>query len=103
MARRNLDEEPYATPRALHSAIGSHESWSRTTDRTARTAPGREAFNARFEKQVPPEITDPDARARAAEHLRKAYFLRLAAKSARARRLRSQAAALEAEIEGASE
>ena len=55
-------------------AIGAHESWSRTEDRAARRAPARAAFMARFEGAADPEAA------------RKAYFLRLARKSAEARR-----------------
>lgn len=76
-----------ATPRQIIGAIGAHESWSRTTDRTARTAPARTAFMERFERQVDPEGVLPDAeRAVRAEHAMKAHFLRLALKSAASRR-----------------
>jgi hypothetical protein len=64
--------------RSLAGQIGAHESWARTTDRTARTAPARAAFEARFPN----------------ENARKAYFLRLALKSAKARRNRPTAAEL---------
>jgi hypothetical protein len=30
-------------------SIGGYKSWANTTDRTARTAPGRAAFLARFD------------------------------------------------------
>ena len=76
--------------RSLRARIASHESWARTPDVSARTAPGRKAFLDRFEKQVDPDGELPPAeRARRAEHARKAYFARLALKSARARRARS--------------
>lgn len=69
--------------------IAAHESWAHTSDRAARTAPARAALLARFERQADPDGTLlPDERARRADHLRKAYFLRLALKSARARRAR---------------
>jgi hypothetical protein len=55
-------------------AIGALESWARTEDRTARTAPGRAAFLARFDK-----YPDPAA-------ARRAYSQRLAIASAAARR-----------------
>ena len=75
--------------RSLRARLASHESWARTTDLAARTAPGRKAFLDRFEKQVDPDSELPPAeRARRAEHARKAYFSRLALKSARARRRR---------------
>lgn len=70
----------------IAGSIGAHESWSRTADRTARTAPGRRAFLERFEREVDPEGTLPEAeRIRRAEHAKKAYFQRLALKSAQAR------------------
>ena len=60
----------------LYGRIGAHQRWSqiKPEDRTAATAPARAAFMARFE-----DAADPEA-------ARKAYFLRLAAKSAEARR-----------------
>lgn len=76
------------TDRSLISKIGAHESWARTEDRSARTLPGRIAAMDRFEKMVPAEITDPLERAKRAEHLKKAHFLRMARKSAEKRRMR---------------
>ncbi len=73
--------------RTLRAQIGAHESWSRTPDRSARTAPARAAALARFEALVDPDGVLPEAeRHRRAEHARKAYFLKLALKSAQARR-----------------
>ncbi len=75
--------------RQLIGSIGGHTSWSRTADRTARTAPARDKFDARFEKEVDPEgVLDPAERMRRAENARKAYFARLALKSAESRRRR---------------
>lgn len=77
----------------LRATIAAHESWAQTDDRSARTAPAREAFERRFEDQVDPERKlDPDDRARRAAHARKAYFARLAFASAKARRLRREGA-----------
>ena len=56
----------------LHAAAASHLSWAHTEDRTARTAPGRAAFEQKFLDEAG---GDPVK----AEHLRKAYFLRLTA------------------------
>lgn len=64
---------------ALIGRIGAHESWANTLDRSARTAPARAGLDAKFLDQAG---GDP---VRAA-HLRKAYFARLALKSAQARR-----------------
>jgi hypothetical protein len=51
------------------------------------TGPARAAFASRFEREVDPDgILIPAERARRAEHARKAYFTRLALKSAQARR-----------------
>ncbi|WP_298442806.1 hypothetical protein [Gordonia sp. (in: high G+C Gram-positive bacteria)] len=73
--------------RSLHAQIAAHESWAGTRDRSARTAPARKAALDRFEKQVDPEGNlTPAERAKRAEHARKAYFKRLALKSAQARR-----------------
>lgn len=84
---------PELTPqmRILRGRVGAHESWARTDDRTARTAPGREAANARFEREVDPDNTlDPIERARRAEHARKAHMSRLALRSAQVRRERAR-------------
>lgn len=62
-----------STERKLLGSVGGYKSWANTEDRTARTAPGRAAFLARFE-----EYPDPEA-------ARKAYFAELSLKAARAR------------------
>jgi len=50
------------------------------------TGPARAAFNDRFEREVDPEgVLSPSERARRADFARKAYFTRLAYRSARAR------------------
>ncbi len=73
--------------RALVARIAAHQSWANTADPTARTAPARKAALDRFEREVDPEgVLPPAERTRRAEHLRKAYFTRLALKSAQARR-----------------
>lgn len=78
--------------RAMRARIAAHESWARTVDRTTRTAAARKAADDRFLAQVPPEVTDPQARREAAESLRKAYYARLAYKSAQARKRKRRAA-----------
>lgn len=83
--------------RALRARMAAHASWASTPDRTARTAPARAAALERFEREVDPDGTLPPAeRARRAEHARKAYFLRLAMKSADARRRKAEARTLRA-------
>lgn len=94
------------TERRLHASIAAHESWAHTPDRAARTAPGRAALMAKFEREVDPDGTLPaEERARRAEHARKAYFQRLALKSARARRraaeLTEEASTAESELQAA--
>ncbi len=61
--------------------IGAHESWARTKDRASRTAPGRAAFEQKF-------LDEADGDPVRAAHLRKAYFARLALRSAQARAAR---------------
>lgn len=63
----------------LHANVDSRE----------HTEPARRAFMARFEDQVDPDrVLSPAERARRAEHAKRAYFTRLALKSAQARRRR---------------
>jgi hypothetical protein len=83
--------------RSQNGTIGAHVSWGRTVDRSARTAPARSAFDQRF-------LDEADGDPIRANHLRKAYFLRLAAKSVTARRKAREhsAAAEQAETELAS-
>jgi hypothetical protein len=66
----------------LLGRLGAHASWANTKDRTARTAPARAALEAKFLAEAD---GDPDR----AASLRKAYYARLALKSAQARRKRS--------------
>jgi hypothetical protein len=79
--------------RRLRAQIAAHQSWARTEDRASRTANARKAMLDKFEREVDPDgVLTPIERAKRAEHARKAYFLRLALKSAQARRRRSGAA-----------
>ncbi|WP_256835992.1 hypothetical protein [Micrococcus sp. Mcc89] len=92
---------PTSAESRLRASIAAHESWAHTEDRSARTAPARAALMARFEHEADPEGTLlPAERARRAEHLRRAYFQRLALKSAQSRRrAREASAAVAAEAE----
>lgn len=55
--------------------------------------PAHRGFFARFERQVDPEgVLPPEERAKRAERARRAHMLTLAAKSAAARRRRSEEA-----------
>lgn len=79
--------------RSLILSANAHLKWAKCEDRTAATAPAREAAEKRFERQVDPEgRLDPAERARRAENARKAYFKALAAKSSIARAKRKAAA-----------
>lgn len=86
------------TERKLRASIAAHESWANTENRSARTAPARRALDRKFLEQAG---GDPVR----AEHLRRAYFQRLALKSARARRkaaeFSAEAAQAEAELSAA--
>lgn len=80
--------------RSLRSRMGAHLSWANTPDPSARTKPGRDAFLARFEREVDPNNELPeDERRRRAEHKRKAHMQELAIKSAQTRRANSAAKA----------
>lgn len=68
--------------RSTIASIAAHTQWANTPDRTARTAAARRGLEARFLREAG---GDP-ARA---ESLKKAYYKRLALKSAQARRSRS--------------
>jgi len=59
--------------------VGAHLKWANTVDRSAATRPAREAFDAKF-------LAEAEGDPVRAAHLRKAYFSRLALKSAQARR-----------------
>jgi hypothetical protein len=72
--------------RTLRARMAAYVLHSRY-DSKQLTAPARRAFNQRFEKEVDPDgVLPPAERIRRAEAAKKAYFLRLALKSAQARR-----------------
>jgi hypothetical protein len=78
-----------ATPqeRSLNARAASLARWAGEPDWTAATLPARRAFDRRFEIEVDPKGVLPAAdRARRAAAARRAYFTRLALKSAQARR-----------------
>ena len=76
--------------RSLAARIGAHSLHAKY-DPKATTRAARAAFLDGFEREADPdgELTH-DERRRRASHLKKAYFLRLALKSAKARRGRTQ-------------
>src|SRR5688572_10023148 len=72
--------------RALRARMAAHLLHAKRTDPAAHTAAARAAFLSRFEREVDPDaVLDPQERARRAEHAKKAYFLRLALASSKAR------------------
>lgn len=64
--------------RIMRARLASHESWAKTTDRTARTAKARRTFEEKF-------LAEADGDPQRAKSLRKAYFARLTMKSVQAR------------------
>lgn len=86
--------------RKLRAQLGAETSWANTLDRTARTAAGSRAAEARFEEQAReqhPDATDEQI-AQVAEHLRRAHMRRIALKSVTARRKKKAAAEKTADV-----
>jgi hypothetical protein len=82
--------ESSTNTRSLAGRVAAYESWARTSDRSARTAPARRAMLDKFEREVDPNNElEPGERAKRAEFARKAYFTRLALKSVQARQRRA--------------
>jgi hypothetical protein len=78
--------------RSLRARIAAHESWANTDDRAARTKPARDKWFQRFLDEVDPDRQLPEVeRIRRAESKMRAYMLRLAERSAEARRERADA------------
>src|SRR4051812_30258531 len=89
--------------RALRARMAAHLLHAKLTNPAAHTAPARAAFLSRFEREVDPEaVLEPEERARRAEHAKKAYFLRLAlaSRKARARKRRSSKTGSESADDG---
>lgn len=83
----NAEQALTPAERVLRSQLAAHTRWAKETDRPAATAKARQTFLDRFDREVDPDGTlDPTERKVRAAHARKAYFTRLALKSARARR-----------------
>lgn len=68
--------------RIIAAKIAAHTSWARTENRTARTAKARQALEDKF-------LAEADGDPERAESLRRAFYARLALKSAQARRRRT--------------
>lgn len=72
---------------SLRHQMAANESWARTTDRAARTRAARQGLDAKFEREVDPDrVMSPADRAKAVANARRAYYQRLALKSAASRR-----------------
>ena len=74
--------EPSPAERKLFASYMAHRSWAQTDDRTKRTSNGRAAFEQRF-------LTEANGDPVKAEHLRKAFYQKMALKSAESRRKRA--------------
>lgn len=78
--------DPSAAERTLIARAGGHALIAKYGSGPI-SARARAGFMARFEREVDPDgVLDPAERTDRAEHAKKAYFTRLALKSARARR-----------------
>lgn len=72
--------------RAMRSKLGNHVRWANCEDRTAATAPARQAMKDRWLDQVDPDHVLPAAeRAKRADHAMRAHMTRMALASAKAR------------------
>jgi hypothetical protein len=70
---------------SLNAKIAAYASWANTEDREVRTRKARQAFEDKF-------LTEAGGDVKRAEALRRAYFLKMAKKSAQTRRRRGGAA-----------
>lgn len=73
--------------RRLRAQMGAHALWAKTEDRSAISAPGREAAEARFERQVReqfPNLPDDEVMKRAL-NARAAFYAQIQLKSAKTR------------------
>lgn len=77
--------------RRLQARIAANTRWANCVNRSAATEKARRKALDRFERQVPAEITDPVQRAKCAENLKRAFYQRMAFKSAQVRRRRAAA------------
>ena len=76
--------------RSLRARLAAHMLHAQVDSRD-HTEPARQAFLNRFEHQVDPEgVLSDGERKRRAEQAKKAYFTRLALRSAQSRRSRPQ-------------
>jgi hypothetical protein len=90
-ALSGIDAMATERERSTAGKIAAYTRWAYEPNRRAATAPARRGLEARFEREVDPEgLLDPVERARQVETFRKAYYQRLAAASAKARKSRGR-------------
>jgi len=84
------------------STIANLERWAAVDDRTAATAAARQAFRDRFVHEARERFGDlpPGELAYRAERLRRAFYARLALRSAQARRKRKALAEAGDDLDG---
>jgi hypothetical protein len=70
------------TERSLRAKIAVHTSWAKTLDKPARTANARKALEDKF-------LAEADGDPARAESLRRAFYAKLALKSAQSRRAKA--------------
>jgi hypothetical protein len=76
-----------SSERSLIGQIAANTRWSAVHNRSAATAPARQAFEKSFDELVDPEgVLTPTERAKLVENARRAHFQKLALKSAKSRR-----------------
>ena len=94
MARHSSDNND----RVLRARMAAHLLHAHVKDPAKHTEPARTAFLLRFEREVDPDgVLEPVERAKRAEHAKKAYFLRLALASRKARAAKKRGAEDEAQ------
>jgi hypothetical protein len=75
-----------STEASLQAQLAVHTSWANTTDRSARTAPARAAYDRTF-------LKDTDGDSARAESARKAHYVGLQLLSVKSRRKAKEASA----------
>ena len=72
--------------RTIRAKLAAHARWSKVEDRTAATAPARQALHDRIAAEIDPDNRlDPLERAKRVDSAVKAHMLRLSLKSSKAR------------------
>jgi hypothetical protein len=79
-----------AERRLIASAAGA-AGWARTVDRSARGRHGQKGLFAKFLREIPAEITDPEARRKNAESRLRQHYSLMTYRSTKARRERKEA------------